>query len=165
MIENLKQLIKENVQDAIVNNSAVPNEKNEAAIEATSGSIIEALKGKLASGDLSGLVNIFKNGDSGAVAQQASSGLTEKLAGLGINLESAKSIAASVMPGIMDKFVKKTNDPNDSSFNIQDVLGKISGEDGKFELSDLTRLYNEKTDVNGDGKDDSLIDKVKGLFS
>ncbi|TKC07556.1 hypothetical protein [Pedobacter frigoris] len=165
MIENLKQLVKENVQDAIVNNSAVPNEQNEAAIEATSGSIIDALKAKFASGDIAGLVDAFKNGNSSAVVNQASSGLTEKLAGMGINLESAKNIAASVLPGIVDKFIKKTNDPNDSSFNIQDVLSKVSGDDGKFDLSDVTRMFTEKTDTNGDGKNDSIIDKVKGLFS
>lgn len=165
MIENLKKLVEENVQDAIVNNSAVPNEQNEAAIEATSGSIIEVLKDKLASGDIAGLVDAFKNGNGSAVAAQASSGLTEKLQGMGINLESAKNIASSVLPGIVDKFIKKTNDPNDSSFNIQDILSKVSGDDGKFDLSDVTRMFTEKTDANGDGKDDSIIDKVKGLFS
>ncbi|MNX68748.1 hypothetical protein D3C86_999460 [compost metagenome] len=84
---------------------------------------------------------------------------------MGINMETAKNIAASVIPSIMGKLVNKTNDPNDSSFNIQDVIAKVSGPDGKFDLSDVTRMFTEKTDVNGDGKDDGLVDKLKGLFS
>lgn len=168
MIENLKQLVAENAQDAIVNNSDVPNEQNEAAISAASGSIIDALKDKLASGDIAGLVDTFKNGGTGAgnpVVEQAASGFTEKLAGMGINMESAKNIAASLIPTIMAKFVNKTNDPNDSTFDIKNVVANIAGEDGKIDLSDVTRFFTEKTDADGDGKDDSLIDKVKGLFS
>ncbi|MNL61993.1 hypothetical protein D3C87_1859730 [compost metagenome] len=84
---------------------------------------------------------------------------------MGINMDTAKSIAASVIPSIVGKLVNKTNDPNDSSFNIQDVVAKVSGPDGKLDLSDVTRMFTEKTDVNGDGKDDGIVDKLKGLFS
>lgn len=167
MLENLNQLVKENVQDAIVNNSEVPNEQNEAAISAASGSIVDAIKQQLSSGNINNLLEVFKGGNAegSAVAQQAASGFTDKLAAMGINLESAKNIAASVIPSIVGKFVNKTNDPNDSSFNIQDVIAKVSGPDGKFDLSDVTRMFTEKTDVNGDGKDDGLMDKLKGLFN
>jgi hypothetical protein len=167
MIENLKQLVTENVQDAIVNNSAIPNEQNDAAIEAASGSIIDALKEKLSSGDIGGLVDTFKNGGTGSVVDQASSGFTEKLAGLGINLDSAKSIAASIIPTIMEKFVNKTNDPNDSSFNIKDVLGNLAGPDGKFDLSDITGMFTGNNDgaPGTEGKGDGIIDKLKGLFN
>ena len=167
MLENLNQLVKENVQDAIVNNSEVPNEQNEAAISAASGSIVDAIKQQLSSGNINNLLEAFKGGNAegSAVAQQAASGFTDKLAAMGINLESAKNIAASVIPSIVGKFVNKTNDPNDSSFNIQDVIAKVSGPDGKFDLSDVTRMFTEKTDVNGDGKDDGMMDKLKGLFN
>lgn len=167
MLENLNQLVKENVQDAIVNNSNVPDEQNEAAVSAASGSIVDAIKQHLSTGNLGSILDAFKGGNAegSAIAQDATAGFTDKLAGMGINLDTAKSIAASVIPSIVGKFVNKTNDPNDSSFNIQDVISKVSGPDGKFDLSDVTRLFTEKTDVNGDGKDDSLIDKVKGFFS
>ncbi|PTT01050.1 hypothetical protein DBR11_08425 [Pedobacter sp. HMWF019] len=162
MLENLKQLVTESAQDVIVNNPDVPNEQNEAAIQAASGSIFDTLKDHLASGNLSGLVDAFKGGDTGnsGLAQQATSNFTEKLAGMGINLDSAKNIASSLIPGIMDKFVSKTNDPNDSSFDIKDVLSKISGPDGKFQLSDLTDLFTIK-----EGETGGIVDKIKGLFS
>jgi hypothetical protein len=162
MLDNLSQLVKESAQDAIVNNPDVPNEQNEAAIQAASGSIFDTLKDHLASGNLSGLLDAFKGGDAANsdVAQQATSSFTDKLAGMGINADSAKSIAASIIPGILDKFVNKTNDPNDSSFDIKDVLSKISGPDGKFELSDLTNLFTSK-----EGETGGIMDKLKGLFS
>lgn len=163
MLENLKQLVAESAQDAIVNNSAVPNEHNEAAIEAASGSIFDTLKAQLSSGGIGNLVDAFKGGDvaNSEVAQQATSNFTDKLAGMGINLDSAKNIASSLIPGILDKFVNKTNDPNDSSFDIKDVLSKISGPDGQFQLSDLTNLFSSKEGEEGGG----IMDKLKGLFN
>lgn len=176
MLENLNQLVKENAQQAIINNSEVPDEQNEAAVSAASGSIMEALQSQVSSGNLSNLIAAFKGGDvqHSAVAQEASSGFIDKLAGMGINLESAKGIAASLIPGLMDKFVNRTNDPNDSSFNIQDIVSKISGPDGKFQLSDLTDLFNgnqqsgtQDGQQSGNTNDPTggLVDKLKGLFS
>ncbi len=62
MLENLNQLVKENTQDAIVNNSEIPDDKNEAAIQAASGSIFDALKQQMASGNVSQLAATFKGG-------------------------------------------------------------------------------------------------------
>lgn len=166
MLDNLNELVKESAQDAIVNNNAIPNEQNEAAISAASGSIVDALRQQLSSGNIGNLVNTFRGGNAegSAVAQDAASGFSDKLAAMGINVDTAKGIAASIIPAIVGKLVNKTNDPNDNSFNIQDLMARVSGPDGKFDLSDVTRMFTEKTDVNGDGKDDGLIDKLKGLF-
>lgn len=167
MIENLKQLVKDNAQHAILENSEVPNEQNEAAIDAASGSIIDALKGQLASGNLGSLVDIFKGGNSqdNAVVQDASSGFVNRLESMGINLDSAKNIAASLIPGILGKFVNKTNDPNDSAFNLSDIIQNISGPDGEFQLSDLTNLISGKSEDGTDGSQGGVVDKLKGLFN
>lgn len=169
MLENLNQLVKENAQEAILNNSAVPNEQNEAAVSAASGSIMEALQSQVSSGNLANLVAAFKGGDvqNSTVVQEASSSFIDKLSGMGINLESAKGIAASLIPGIVGQFVNKTNDPNDSSFHIQDIITKISGPDGKFQLSDLTDLFNGGNTEPGSGESQGggIVDKLKGLFN
>lgn len=166
MLENLNELVKQSAQDAIVNNSDVPNEQNEAAIQAASGSIFDTLKQQLSSGNIGNLVDAFKGGDvaNSSVVKDASSGFIDKLSGMGINLDSAKAIAASIIPGVMDKLVSKTNDPNDSSFNLQDMLTKISGPDGKFQLSDLTNLFSGSSEPGKEGES-GIVDKLKGLFS
>jgi len=142
MLENLKQLVKENAQHAILENSEIPDDQNEAAVEAASGSIMDALKGQLASGNLGSLADVFKGGNflDNPVVREASSSFVNKLESLGVNVDSAKNIATSFIPEIMDKFANKTNDPNDSAFNLSDILTNISGPDGKFQLSDLTSL-------------------------
>jgi len=51
MLENLNELVRENVQDTVVNNSEIPNEQNEQVIQAASGSIFDTLKDQISSGN------------------------------------------------------------------------------------------------------------------
>ncbi|MFN0255328.1 hypothetical protein [Pedobacter ureilyticus] len=170
MLENLEQLVRENAQDVIVNNSAVPNEQNEAAIQAASSSIFDTLKEQLGSGNVAQIAEIFNKGeasDSNPVVQQASASLTGKLSAFGINADTAKSIGASLIPMILGKLANKTNDPNDGSFNIQDVLGKLAGgADGKFDLTDVMGMFTGgQNQANGEQAGDGMLDKLKGLFN
>lgn len=169
MIENLEKLVRDHSQSAIVENKEIPNEKNEAAIQAASSSIVETLNQKISSGDLSSIAGMFKeNGAQGqAVVHDVESNYANKLQGLGINMNSAKSIAASLIPIVIAHFTKKTNDPNDKSFDLQDIVKSISGPDGKFQLSDLTNLMGNSdnrqpgdTSKGGGG----LMDNLRGMF-
>lgn len=169
MLENLNELVRENVQDSVVNNNNIPNEQNEAVIQAASGSIFDTLKEQLSSGNIGGLAEIFNTGsaEGSAVTQQAAGSFTDKLSGLGINAETAKGLAATIIPSILGKLANKTNDPNDSSFNIQDILGKLAGgADGKFDVSDVIGIFNGGSHTQGDGTTESgsVLDKLKGLF-
>ncbi len=171
MLENLNELVRENVQDAVVNNSEVPNEQNEAVIQAASGSIFDTLKDQLSTGNIGALTDLF-NGSSAqgsSVAQQASNSFTDKLSGLGINAETAKTIAASVIPLIVGKLAQKTADPNDSSFNIKDILGNIAGgADGKFDLNDVMGMFTGNKDQQSGQQntaDEGILGKIKGMFN
>lgn len=169
MLENLEQLVRENAQEAIVNNAAVPNDQNEAAIQATSSSIFDTLKAQLASGNVSQIAEIFNQGqasEANPVVQQASSSLTDKLAAFGVNADTAKSIGAALIPVILGKLANKTNDPNDSSFNIQDVLGKLAGgADGKFDLTDVMGMFTGGQNQANGQAGGGMLDKLKGLFN
>ena len=61
MFENLLNLVKENAGDAIINNPAIPNEKNDEAINTTTNSIVETLKAQVTSGNLSSITDMFKS--------------------------------------------------------------------------------------------------------
>jgi hypothetical protein len=52
MLDNLLQLVKENASEAIINNPAIPNERNDEAISLASNGIFEGLKDKLSGGGL-----------------------------------------------------------------------------------------------------------------
>jgi uncharacterized protein YidB (DUF937 family) len=168
MLENLNEMVRENVQESVVNNAAIPNEHNEAVIQAASGSIFDTLKDKLSSGNIGALTDIF-NGNKAEgteVATQASGSFMDKLSGLGINADTAKSLASSIIPGLIAKFTQKTNDPNDSSFNLKDVLGSLGGDDGKFDMSDVIGMFNGGQNAqSGQTAEGGMMDKLKGMFN
>ncbi|MGM9474778.1 hypothetical protein ACS5PU_00050 [Pedobacter sp. GSP4] len=168
MLENLNQLVRENVQESVVNNAAIPNEKNEAVIQAASGSIFDSLKDQLSSGNIGALTDIFNGNKSEGtqVATQAAGSFVDKLSGLGINTDTAKSLASSIIPGLIAKFTQKTNDPNDSSFNLKDVLGSLGGSDGKFDVNDVIGMFGGSGQAQQPGQtgESGIMDKLKGMF-
>ena len=162
MLENLEQFIRDNAQDLVVNNNQIPNEHNEQVIQAASGSIVDTLKNQLGSGNIGDIISSFTQGDgANGLANQATNNFADKLGALGINMDTAKSIGASLIPMIMAKFFNQSNEAG-GGFNLQDTLGKLAGgADGKFDLNDVK-------DMLGGGNDgeagDGLLDKLKGLF-
>jgi uncharacterized protein YidB (DUF937 family) len=143
MLDNLINLVKEHAGDAIVKNDAIPNEHNEAAIITTANSILDTLKSQATSGNLGGIMEMFKNnGTSNSLSSSISNNVIgEFTKKFGMDSAPASSIASSLIPKVMESFTKKTNDPNDSSFNLQDVVKNIGGDAGGM-LGGLGKLLN-----------------------
>ena len=127
MLEELLNLVKQSSQEAVIDNPEIPNEQNAAVMEEAGSSVVSTLQSMLAGGQASQVMSLFGNNSqdvsNNAVTQNASgsfiNNITQKL---GISPKVAAGIAAVVIPMIMSKLVKKTNDPSDSSFNIQDIF-------------------------------------------
>jgi uncharacterized protein YidB (DUF937 family) len=162
MLDNLLALVKEHAGDAIVNNTAVPNEKNDAAIESTTHSIVDVLKNQLTSGNASALTDLFQNGNgSNAVLNTIGGEVAKNLsAKLGIDQGAASGIAASLIPQVMNSLVKKTNDPNDSSFDLQGVIGSLGGSNSM--VNGVLDMLNQGGEKNASAE--SFLGAAKGLF-
>ena len=82
-----------------------------------------------------GLENVVSMFNSGKVDSNALSGLSNNVAGnlmekFGINGDQAGSIVQNLIPKVMGQLVNKTNDPQDSSFDLQGIIGAIGGAEG-----------------------------------
>ncbi|MEJ7913952.1 MAG: hypothetical protein WKF70_12410 [Chitinophagaceae bacterium] len=169
MLENISNLVKEEAGDAIINNPAVPNQHNEAVIEETSNSIIGSLKNLLASGGAGKLLAMFGNNGSdvntNTVTQNASGNVSKSLVDkFGLNQAAATGIAGSVVPTVLKKMINRTNDPGDSSFNVQDIFNQLSGgQTSKFNLSSLVAKAKSSLDFDKDG--DTDLQDLKSLFT
>lgn len=185
MLENLLKLVKEHAGDAIINNPAIPNDRNDEAIATTGNSITNGLKGLLGGGGIKDVLKLFGGQDNNV----ANSPVTEALSGNVIqdlmkkfNLDqgAASKIAGGLVPNILNNLVKKTNDPADNSFDIQGIFNSLSG--GKTGGMDVSGLLNKAKggmlDKDGDGDVDlkdlmsmfsgggggGLLDKVKSMI-
>lgn len=165
MFENLEQLVRDNAQELVVNNNAVPDEKNEEVIKAASGSIIDSLQSQLSGGNITEMIQSFSQGGASSVVQNATSNFTDKLGALGINSDTAKNIGASLIPMIVSKLFSGSANSNGGGFNFQDMLGKIAGgADGKFDMNDVLGMFGKKDDNSGEQQGGGLMDKLKDIF-
>jgi hypothetical protein len=160
MLENLINLVKENAGDAIINNPQVPNEQNDAVIAAAGQSVQGSMQNMLMQGKLQDLLSLFHNGADNAAtnssAQNISTDLVQNLTEkFGFNQATSSGIASSLIPGLLQKLVSKTNDPSDNSFNLQGIIGSLTSGEGLNNL--LGGLTNNKST-------EGIMDKVKELF-
>jgi uncharacterized protein YidB (DUF937 family) len=133
MFDNLLNLVKEHAGDAIIKNPAIPNEKNEEAINATTNSIVNSLKSQVSSGNLNGLMDMFKGGNVNASSISSTVNanvVNDLMKKFNIDQNAASGIASNLLPKVMENFVKKTNDPNDSSFDLQSIVSNLGGGTG-----------------------------------
>lgn len=183
MLENLFNLIKENGAESVINNPAIPNEKNDAVIADATHSVADELQGVLAGGGLQKVLSLFNTGgnNSGAgaagllnnpIVSNIISSFTNKLStNHGIAGDQASGIANSLIPSVLSNLINKTNDPGNSSFDIGGIISSLTGGGAQtaggsnFDLSGLVSNFTRGgLDANKDGHIglDDIISKVTG---
>lgn len=186
MLDNLLNLVKQHAGSSIINNPAVPNEKNEEAVTVAGQSITGGLQQLISQGGLKQVLAMFSGKEeinsANPAVQQVSGNVAQNLMDkLGLDQQQAGSVAGGLVPDVLKNLVNKTNDPNDSSFDIQSIFNSLSGGstsgmnvqgllnkfkggldqdgDGDVDLQDLTAAF------SGKGGSGGVIDKIKGLFN
>jgi uncharacterized protein YidB (DUF937 family) len=162
MLENLQNLVKEHAGDAIVNNPAIPNDKNDEVIADAGSSIVSGLKSAVTAGNIDGVVDLFKAGGNAAatspVTHNIQAGFVQNLIQkFGLDQGKASMIASAIIPIVMQKFVHKTNDANDKGFDLQDIIKNLTGGVG---VGDIIKNTHEE-----DRNESSILGKIKGMFN
>ena len=182
MLENLNSLVKQNADSTIINNTAIPNQRNDEAVQEASTAIKESLKTSLSGGKVNEVANLFNSSGehitSNAVTQQATGNFIDRLQSrFGLNVQQAANIANNLIPTVFKRLVQKTNDPADKSFDLQQIFNEVS--DGKTDGLNVQKMltkFKTSMDKDGDGDVDlqdlkafftgsgGAVDKIKGLF-
>lgn len=170
MLDQLMNLIRDNAGDSIINNPDIPNERNEEAIQTAGSSLMSGLQGILAQGGAKDLLGMFTNeanaNPDNPVVQQLSGGVMDSMMSkFGLNKSQAGELVGSLLPIILGKLIGKTNNPNDSSFNIQDIFNSLSrGKSTGINMeSMLGKLTSGGLDKDRDG--DVNLQDLTAMFS
>ena len=162
MFDHLLSLVKENSGSAIINNDAIPNERNDEAVETTTHSIMDTLKSAVQKGNVSDVMQLFHHGSnvsSSPLTQNMQGNLIENLMQkFGLNNAQAGGIASSVIPGVLQKLVHKTNDPNDKSFDLSSMLGHLGG--SNFDVGSVLNKFG----LGGNNEGGGITDSLKNIF-
>lgn len=160
MFDQLSELVKQFGNEAVVKNTAVPNEQNEAVMEEAGNSMLSGLKDMVASGNLGDLTSLLSGNaaidNNNPVVKQLSEKVTGNLGEkFGLSSEAAGSVAGGLIPQILGGLMNKAKDPNQPGFNISDLIGAISGGQGGGLLDAVSKFGGQfGLDQNNDGKVD-----------
>ena len=155
MLDILQTLVQQASQQAVVQNPAVPNERNNDVMQTITSTLMSGLGSQLASPQgVSQLAGLFKGGGQAAagnpmvnaLAQNAVGALAEKF---GLNPSVANGIVQSVLPMVMDQLVSKVNDPNDASINMEGLVQGLAGNQGGM---DVAGIMGSVSNAMADGK-------------
>jgi hypothetical protein len=138
MLENLFQLIKEQGQEQVVENPDIPNEQNDAVLAEASHAVAGTMQNALANGQVEDVQKMFQSNSSAQimanpVAQNMQGSFIDNITSkLGINKNVAMGLAATLIPIVISKLVKRTNStaPQDNGFDLGSLIGGLTGGGG-----------------------------------
>jgi hypothetical protein len=174
MLEQLFNLVKEQSTELVVNNPEVPNEYNNDVMADATETVFSGLQNSAAGGGLKNILSLFNqrggngggNGIAGLLSNPMVGTLIQQFAGkltgkYNVNSSQANGIAEQLIPSVLGNLVQRTNDPNNSSFDLNGILGSLSGGNGVtssgggFDVGSLvSKVSSMGGDVDGDGDAD-----------
>jgi hypothetical protein len=137
MLDNLLNMVKGLAGDAVINNTDVPNEHNDAVVAEATNTVAGGLQNMVAGGGLQSILSLFGGGGQ----QQNQSGIMNNpivsmmighfsnklMSKFGLGGQQANGVAASLIPNVLSNLISKTNDPNNSSFTLDNLLNSLTG--------------------------------------
>jgi len=141
MLDQLIQLVEQQAGSTIVNNSAIPDQHNNAAIKEVAQQIFNGLQNQATSGNLSQLTSLFQGGTSNVASNPIVNQLVSSVANsvatkFGVSSQAAQSMASNLLPTVINQLVSKTNNPNDSSFDLGNMMKTFTG-NSNFDVSGM----------------------------
>lgn len=186
MIEQLFTLVKQYAGKEIIDNPAIPNERNDEATAEATNTVVSGLQNVLAGGGLQNIMQLFSGG--GQNSQQGSGIMSNPIVNMmaghfmgklmknfGLNSSAASGIASSLIPNVLNGLISKTKDPNDNSFDMNGIIRSLTGGNvetvqpavaggGGFDFQDILSKFTGGGGGNGGGGFDlqDIISKVTG---
>lgn len=133
MFDELLNLIKQNGQQAVVENNEVPNEHNEAVMQEAQTSIVDGLSNIKKPDQVNSLFESVRSGqaESNPAVQQMTNNFSGNIMQkFGINGSTAASIAAAIIPVVLAKMANRGGQGGAGGFDLGGLLGSLTG--GKF---------------------------------
>jgi hypothetical protein len=163
MLDQLINLVEQQAGSAIINNPAIPNQYNQAAIKDVAQQIFNGLQNQATSGNLQQLTSLFQSGTTNLGTNPIVSQLISSVAGsvsskFNVSPQAAQTMASNLLPSVMNQLVSKTNNPNDTSFDLTSMMQTFTGSSN----FDLSGMLNQLTGGQNAGGIRGILGKLFG---
>jgi len=130
MFDQILNLVKEHIGNNPDIASAVPAERKDEVHHEIASQIQDGLKNQVSgAGGAGGLLSALSGG-GGGISNAISGGLVSSLTSKFGLPASATSAITAALPGLLQKFAHKANDPNDNSITADSLGSSLLGKAG-----------------------------------
>ena len=176
MLKELYELVQGQATETVINNPAVPNEQNNEVVAEATNTVASDLRNIVAGGGAQSLLGLFTGGNdkrsllSNPIVSMMMGHFAGKLMNkFNMNNTQANNLSGNLIPGVLGSLINKTNDPNDSGFSLEKLLGSITGNKAGFKnqqgpdggLQDILAQLTGGGNVGGSGG--GVMDIIKDL--
>ena len=184
MLQELFNLVKGTAGEAVINNPEIPNTQNNEIVAEATNTVASGLRNMVAGGGLQSILSLL---GGGAKQQSGNSLLGNPIVNMmighfagkliskyNIGGNQANNVATSLIPGIIGNLIQNTNDPNNNSFSIENLLNSITGGqltqvsqeqaggNTGFNLTDLLEQFSGGAQNQGGGELMDIVSKLAG---
>ena len=141
MFDQILQLVKEHIGNNPQISSAIPSDKKEAVTNEIASHVTNGLQSQaVAQGGAGGLLSMLQNAmaSGSPVTSAIEGGLASSLASKFGLPPMVTGAIAGALPGILQKFAHKANDPNDNSITPESITKSLPGN-----IGGLGNLFNK----------------------
>jgi hypothetical protein len=136
MLEELFNLVKGSANDTVINNPGVPEEHNNEVIAEATNTVASGLRNMVAGGGLQNILTLFGNKEGANSKSLLSNPIVNMMIGhfasklmskFNLGGNQANNVASNLIPNVIGNLINNTNDPNNSTFSIDNLLHSITG--------------------------------------
>ena len=134
MFDQILDLVKQHLNENPEIASQIPDDKKDQVHQEIANQITSGIQNQATSGGIGGLLSSLQNSvaSGGTLTSSIEGGLVSSLTSkLGLSPAITGAIAGA-LPGILQKFVHKANDPNDPSITTDSIKSSLSNIEGKL---------------------------------
>lgn len=185
MLDNLFDLVRGAAGDTVINNPDVPNEQNEAVVAEATNTVAGGLQNLVAGGGLQSILSLFGGGgqqnnkssimSNPIVSMMVGHFASKLMSKYNLGSTQANGVASNLIPSVVSNLINKTNDPDNSSFTLDNLLHSLTGGqstqlaqqqqsagDGGFSFQNLIGQFTGGGTSGGGGGLMDIVSKLAG---
>jgi hypothetical protein len=172
MLKELFDLVKGEARDTVINNPDVPNEYNNDVVAEATNTVASGLRNVVAGGGVQNVLSMFGGNTNkrsllgNPIVSMMMGHFASKLMNkFRLGPTQANNVSGHLIPNVLGRLINKSNDPNDSAFSLEKLLGSITGGRSNDVASRTGGMGGLLKQFSGDGmsKGGGLLDMVKDL--
>ena len=135
MLKEIFDLVRGNAEETVIRNPEVPDQYNNEVVAEATNTVASGMRNMVAGGGLQSLLSLFSGGNSSRkgllqnpIVNMMMGHFASKLMNkFSMNNAQANNVSGHLIPDVLSNLINKTNDPNDSSFSLEKLIGSITG--------------------------------------